>query len=118
MLPLLLTDMLSEDQNTLAVSGISDHSAALCELNLHLVKVVDSGARRIYSYKKANTVMITEVLDRYYDVFETVRYGGSDIEEMWVRIKSKLFKLCEQHVPSWLMSARCSKSKPWFMGDV
>lgn len=56
-LDLLLTDLPSEDQNTLAVPGISDHSAVLCELNLRHVKVVNSGARRIYSYKKANTAI-------------------------------------------------------------
>lgn len=116
-LDLLLTDLPSEDQNTLAVPGISDHSAVLCELNLHHVKVVNSGARRIYSYKKANTAMITEALDRYYNVLETLS-DTSHTEDIWVRFKSKLFELGERHGPSWLMPARRSKNRPWFMGDV
>lgn len=97
--------------------GISDHSAVLCELNLRHVKVTDAGARRIYSYKKANTLKITEALDRYYNILETLS-DTSDVDDLWEQFKWKLFELRHQYVPSWLMSTRRRKSKLWFTRDI
>lgn len=111
-LDLFFTNMPEATGTPVVLPGISDHDAVLCTMRLDYASIAVTPPRRIYSYKKARVQAISESLEAYYDVFETLSESLS-LQELWDVFKDKLFCLRDLHVPSWVMTARKSKSKPW-----
>lgn len=116
-LDLLFTNTPESARSTVVLPGISDHQAVLCDINLQYVRVANGNTRRIYSYQKARVSDMSLALDSYYDTFET-QAEFMNMEELWKIFKSKMLEMRERYVPSWVLTARRSKSKPWFSRDV
>lgn len=56
-------------------------------------------------------------MDAYYDVFETLA-ENKNTHELWNIFKQKLLELRDRYVPSWIMTPRRSRSKPWCTKEV
>lgn len=100
-------------QSTLVIPGISDHDIVVCEMNLGHIKIDNSSTRRIYNYAKANTAEICNALDSYFIVFETLAESCT-VSDLWIFFKRKILELQERFVPTWILTTRRNKSKPWF----
>lgn len=112
-LDLFLTNEPDLLQSTLVIPGISDHDIVVCEMNLGHIKIDNSSTRRIYNYVKANTAEICNALDSYFIVFETLAESCT-VSDLWIFFKRKILELQERFVPTWILTTRRNKSKPWF----
>lgn len=116
-LDLMLMNTPTAVKCSLVLPGISDHAVVHCELNLQYAKIANCARRRIYSYQKARKSDIESSLDAYYDVFETLA-ETENADELWNIFKLKLLELRDRYVPSWIMTPRRSRSKPWCTKEV
>lgn len=112
-LDLLLTNRPELVQSTLVIPGISDHHAVVSTMSLAYVKTKNHANRKLYNYKKANFDCINQALQAYLVVFETEAECRS-VDGLWRLFKQKILELRELFVPTWVLTARQGRSKPWF----
>lgn len=112
-LDLILTNTPEIVLSTTVIPGISDHRAVISEMKLGYVKTVGSKGRQVYNYGKANVDGINDAIRAYLTVFE-IEAESKNATHLWSMLKGKLLELRQRYVPSWVMTSRRSKSKPWF----
>lgn len=112
-LDLILTNTPEIVLSTTVIPGISDHRAVISEMKLGYVKTVGSKCRQVYNYGKANVDGINDAIRAYLTVFE-IEAESTNATHLWSMLKEKLLELRQRYVPSWVMTSRRSKSKPWF----
>lgn len=100
-------------ENTELLPGISDHDVVLCEINMKHVSVYSEKSRCMYNYAKADVQAINTSLEAYFVVFETL-VDEYSVENLWVLFKDKIFELRNRFVPSWVLTRRRNRSKPWY----
>lgn len=112
-LDLFLTSAPEHINSVMVIPGISDHRAVHCEMNFETQNTYSKKAREVFDYRKANVEEINTALERHLIVFETLA-DTLPVSELWEIFKKKIFELRDRFVPSWLLTERRNKSKPWY----
>lgn len=116
-LDLFFTNMPEMVENTEVLPGISDHEVVLSEINMKHTSAYSERSRCMYNYAKANVQGINTALEAYFIVFETLADDYS-VEELWNLFKDKILELRNRFVPTWVLTRRRNKSKPWFCREL
>lgn len=114
-LDLFLTNEPDLVKSSLVLPGMGDPSAGLCEINLELLKMFDSGSLHVSNYKKANIPEINVVLDAYFVLLETLTEFYF-LTELWVLFKRTVMKWQDRFVSVDFDEIR-NKSRPWFKNN-
>lgn len=112
-LDLFLTNA-PEHVNSITINpGISDNKAVHCDMNFETENTYSKKVREVFDYR----MEINKALDRHFIVLETLA-DTLPVSEPWEIFKKKVFELRDCFVPSWLLTERRNKSKPWYTKEV